>query len=290
MKKPSSDNLSVRAGLILVEGFNAFPTAPLTEAGFRETIGKVRDAMVNGRSIQEEDWCFPSGKVSLGELSAPRFAQGESGKLRMTGGILLYGGVLLEPGAEVMFAGGGVSFGTSFAGGGVSPAVGLRAEWRRMQYDTYNATPLAELDPQIAVELDLDVDGMVGAVAVDEGDIVMVKYQSVYAPDLASVPDGVRAMVLNSRMEKYDDYDYDRDEYHSRTQDVAVYDRFLVEFTDRSQPFGYITVEVMPGTYDAAGYYDTFGEIFDGDAIDEYKLHDPDEILETLRRICESEL
>ena len=313
-----SANIKAVGGILAVRNLNVFPEGDLdyldVHAAFREA---TRRASVLAERAMDPEW-GEGDKASLLELSVPRLKPLGSERYALTGGILFFAGRLFSPGAVFGFSDTGLVVETPDL---IEAATAVPTKMSLMTYDTYNASRLGEISDDVLRELNVDLDksALIYAYAedgedvktwedVEDGDMTglsQVKYVSVYAEGLAADAAGrVLAYVPTGT-----DYSGDRavepteglgfdDSYFKEVEDFKTYyDRFLVEFVDKTQPFAYIAVEAMGGTVLGASedaedmpVRDFFADQFSGESKDELLGHDKAEVVETLKRIASGEV
>ena len=261
--KKHSDNIRVRAGVLAINNLNCFPDVPTTRDGFAElcrravTLGCIAVETMADRNYPQE------GFLSLTQLSTPVITcvtvDGRA-TFSLEGGILLWGDRLLTRGSAFSFSDGGDA---RFAYTDCAVAVG--AEMALMKYDTYNATQLDEISDDVLRDLDVHLDrdklkfaypneergqrGWEDDDLMDMGGYEQVKYMSVYSPDLSEAGPGRAIVVVRGE----DDPEHGFDVTYFDRVNNELYDEFLIEFVDRSQPFAYVAVETVGTQNPASG-------------------------------------
>lgn len=313
-----SANIKAVGGILAVRNLNVFPEADLdyldVHAAFREA---ARRASILAERAMDPEW-GEGDKASLLELSVPRLKPLGAERYALTGGILYFAGMLFSPGAVFGFSDTGLVVETPDL---IEAATAVPTKMSLMTYDTYNASRLGEISDDVLRELgvSLDKDALAYAYAeegedvktwdeIEDGDMTglsQVKYVSVYAEGLTAGAVG-RAIAYvpigtdysgGRAVRPTDGLGFD-DSYFKEVEDYKTYyDRFLVEFVDKSQPFAYIAVEAMGGTVLGAGedsedmpVRDFFADQFSGESKDEFVGHDKAEIVDTLKRIAAGEV
>lgn len=308
--KRYSDNITARAGLLAVHNLNVFDE-PVT---FQEACRRAAVLAAAANAHHDEMWGdYNKKRATLLQLSIPRIDVVGDHQYRLVGGMLVWNGRVFSPGAEFRAAGEEFEAHTPDL---IEAATPVPAEMVEMQYDTYNATALSEIDDAVLAELGIDIDKSVwdDANVCDDPDLAIetVKYMSVYAKTLTpDVPGRAIAYVREDGHAAYaakpEGADFDC-HYFTRLLDYdAMYDEYLVEFVDKGQPFAYVAVELMgrpakgaveagvtPPELDTIGggpdggaqdHADVFGAMFDASQVDEWRRHDPADVVDVLRRI-----
>jgi hypothetical protein len=308
--KKYSDNIRAAAGILAVNNLNVFPhsgvdgvldyTVPW-QTSFREAC---RRAAILAAKAMDPEWGEP-GMFSLLELSVPRFEVLGDDRYRLTGGLFLWAGHLFSPGATFRVRDNDLNFETPEL---IQVATAVPAEMLEMQYDTYNATALKEISDEVVAELGMTFDKSTfkSFDEIDENDededdcseISQVKYLSVYAKTLTGGEPGrvIAYGVCTARPEGYhavpaSGLEFDTSYFDEVVDYKTYFDRFLIEFVNKSQQFAYVAIETLgePARPDAEDNtypsVDWFARMFDGTNKDEFATHDKAEIVETLRKI-----
>ena len=261
--KKHSDNLKVHAGVLAVLGLNVHPDLPHTRDGFRELCRRAAALGERARAAAADMyWHNAAGEpkpLNYGQLSTPIFGGELHGAQALIAGILVWGDCLLTAGSTVAFREDGSAV---FAG--AEPVCVIPIEAKVMAYDTYNASSLDEISDDVLKELDVKLDKTKLAFAYSDTDqktwaeleaenpdadsfvqgYEQVKYYSVYAPSLGQAPEGCRVLGAVFGAEPTDlGAELGCDTAYFEQVCEELYDEFLVEFVDRSQPFGYVAVE-----------------------------------------------
>ena len=294
--KKYSDNIKATAGILAVHNLNIFPSSTLDYSvpwtdSFREACR--RSALLAEKAMDPE-W-GESGKFSLLELSVPRFEVLGGGRYRLTGGLFLWAGHLFSPGATFRVHANDLNFETPEL---IQVATAVPAVMREMTYDTYNATSLSEISDEVMSELGMDFDKTTTVDWEEDPDapLSQVKYLSVYAETLTGgEPGRVIAYALRDpegfRHATVPEFEFDTAFFDEVADYKSYYDRFLIEFVNKSQQFAYVAIETMgsPAAADAEDKeypsVDWYGRMFESANRDELATHDKAEIVETLRKI-----
>jgi hypothetical protein len=259
--KRFSDNIIATAGPVPVQNLNAFVAVPGESdyASFARAMSRAATGI--GLALAEETrYSNEIHQASVALLSAPRISPLGNGQYRIDGGLFFWNGMQFDKGAE---------FSVSQANGMqiltpdlVHRAALVPAAFNEMKYDTYNASPLDEIEDQVLSELDVTIDrAKVQELTDPEGDgdyieFSMVKYMSIYAPSLSSATEG-RAIALASNGGSYASsqsevsnqqltHDPEDTSYLQHLLDARIhYDEFMVQFIDKANPFAYVTMEVV---------------------------------------------
>ena len=262
--KKHSDNIRVRAGVLAINNLNCFPDLPTTRDGFAELCRRaVTLGCIAVETMADRDYPL-EGFLSLTQLSTPVITcVTVDGRATFTlrGGILLWGDCLLTRGSTFSFS----DDGDARYGASVHRAVAVNAEMALMTYDTYNAAQLDEISDDVLRDLDVHLDrealkfaypdeergqrGWEDADLADMGGYEQVKYMSVYSPDLAEAGPGRAIVVVRGE----DDPEHGFDVTYFNRVNEELYDEFLIEFVDRSQPFAYVAVETVGKQNQAPG-------------------------------------
>ena len=282
--KTHSNNIRVSAGVLAVKGLNVFPEletppsdVPLGRHWLKQFRTCLAQAAKTGETILAEAGVTYQGAPSLLALSIPQIEEtptpsnGSLAHFIVAGGLLTFGPLALHRGDEVYFWEDEMRCVVAEANH-VTPTL-TRGEFAEMQYDTYNATSLDEISDEILSQLEIPVDRAKlrwaypdeekGQVGWDENDdhggmesYSMVKYLSVYAPDLKA--ESPAPALVYSELTDFRPFGGDLS---------ADYDAVLVEFTDTTQPFGYVTIELagQPVTVKTGELPqdDVYGRMFD---------------------------
>jgi hypothetical protein len=297
--KLHSNNIVAKAGIVAIHNLNVFEGKTRSIQEFREALR--RSAVLAEKAFSAIDKGggrpdFPS----LVELSVPRFITIGPDHYRLTGGILLWGGFLLLPGAEIVLGSSQVEF--LRGSDSIEPATAIPAEMKQMQYDTYNGERLGEISDAVLSELSIKLDKSKLKYSdddenwIDEPNMAQVKYLSIYAPDLKETTEGRAIAYVEGK--NPGKLGFDTSYFDGLLQewkggaDAKYYDEFLIEFVDKKQPFAYVTVELMGSPAEEGGTQvdltygysvDTNARIFDDANKTEFLTHDRKQIVSTLR-------
>lgn len=288
--KYHSRNIRPTAGILALKNLNVFPASTRDavryedglEAAFRQAVGR---AAALARRAVPAGWGARPDMFTLMQLSTPVLRALGNNTYQLDGGLLLWLGHLFRPGARFSVRGNHFAIETPEL---VELATDTPAKMTEMRYDTYNASRLGEISDEVLAELDIQLDKSRLAYAyADEEEGVKtwdeladvengmneVKYLSVYAPALA--PDAVGRViaypVLGDEPAPDPELGFDASAFTDLVANkTAYFDRFLVEFTDPSQPFAYITIELLgqelvedDGEGSALPSKDGFADLFD---------------------------
>ena len=314
--KHFSSNIKPIAGILAVKNLNVFPSSGAADCldytkpwvdSFREAVRRA--SVLAEMAFADHDDGYRGDQFTLLQLSVPRFEALGSDRYRLTGGMFLWAGYLFSPGATFRVQGNDFHIETPDL---IEVATAVPATMQEMKYDTYNASHLSEISDDVLHELDIQLDksALPGEIDNDDPDWLQeVKYVSIYAETLTGGEPG--RVIAYPTTDMYGgepdatpelgfEGGYVRDLLDSWK---ANYDQFLVEFVDTTQPFAYITVELIgralckqsPGADAAEGgdefmLYDGFGALFDATSKEELAKHDAAEIVETLHKIAAGEL
>ena len=326
--KTHSANIRAIAGILAVHNLNVFPgsggdmdySVPWQDS-FKEAC---RRAAIIGRMSVEEETFGGEDKLNLITLSIPRFEVLGENRYRLAGGVFVWAGHIFNPGAVFRVQGNDLNIETPEL---VQVCTAVRAVMEEMKYDTYNASKLGEISDEVLKELDITLDKSKLAYAYLEdgeegktwddieqetgedgfaGGYSEVKYMSIYAEHLTGgEPGRVVAFVKIDEAGTYVDYrtpelGFDAS-YAKQILDSwkALYDNYFVEFVDKTQPFGYVTVELFnepaenapaearPEVYgDDFKCADVFAYMFDKTNLENMKAFGVDKAIETLEQIA----
>jgi hypothetical protein len=300
--KKYSDNIRAAAGILAVNNLNVFPSSGVNgtldytvpwQTSFREACR--RSAILAAKAMDPE-WGEP-GMFSLLELSVPRFKVLGDDRYCLTGGLFLWAGHLFSPGATFRVRDNDLNFETPEL---IQVATAVPAKMEEMNYDTYNATDLREISDDVMTELGMTFDKTTAVNWEEDPDspMNMVKYLSIYAETLTGGEPG-RVIAYNisdldsdrHRGTPSSGLEFDTSFFDEVADYKTYYDRFLIEFVNKSQQFAYVAIETMGiaahGDAEDEEYpsVDWFARMFEGTNKDEFATHDKAEIVETLRKI-----
>jgi hypothetical protein len=327
--KTHSANIRATAGILAVHNLNVFPgsggdmdyTVPWQDS-FKEACRRA--AIIAKMSTEQEYFGDDSSKLNLVTLSIPRFEILGEGRYKLVGGIFVWAGHFFETGAVFRVHGNDLNIETPEL---VQVCTPVRAKMEEMKYDTYNAAKLGEISDEVLKELDITLDKSKLAYAYLEdgeegrtwedieeesgedgfaGGYSEVKYMSIYAEHLTGgEPGRVVAFVKHDEAGQYSDYrtpDLGFDaSYAKQIMDSwkALYDNYFVEFTDKTQPFAYIAIELFnepaesapvearPEVYgDDFKCADMFAYMFDKSNLENMKAFGVEKAIETLDQIA----
>lgn len=289
--KKFSDNIKVTSGKVLIQNLNLFMDENLdkrNKENLEEIKRRVAISLIKEHEIVEaSDYCL---NKTLAELSAPII---EENVIRNS--FLIWNNRLFPVGYEFKFDENGVA--------DVSDAEEVRvvfASHKNIDYDTYESE-FEEIfnDSVIVEELELH-DFMNYAERVKAGDESIedneeqetFKLLSLYYPTICKLnkefngrifvyyitsldENESTVMPINHANKLFIEADFERQKFDEKKR---IYDSFLIEVVDASQPFAYITVEHMDfeNYSQSENYIDTFKDFYmeDDDIVDieYYKL------------------
>jgi len=241
--KLHSENLRPVAGVLAIHNLNTFPQTSANKASFKRCL--QRSLVLAKEAVEIFEDVGMESRPSLAVLSIPGVSVDTNGTYTLLSGILLWGQYFFDIGAKWSFNDeGNLVILTSDL---IHPAQVIPAEIKGLHYDTYNATNLNEISEEVLKELDLEFDIPACEELIEEGVIAGVKYKSVYMPLILSTEDGVRTFAT-PLANAPEGEEFDRSYFNEVVEDW--YDHYLIELVDKDQHFGYISVEVFPGTKD----------------------------------------
>ena len=230
--KLCSDNIRATAGIVPIRGLNVFGNESFTTV--LEKLHTVITTVPEGYSDDNFDGTLEEncGLFSISALSAPLFQFGED-VITLVSQFFIWKGLVFSKGA---------TFGITeddevqvLTPELVEPASVISGQFSLLCYDTYNGSSLVDIEQKVLDELDLELDRE--ALPKENDDerwtddpLSMVKYISVYTD--APIPSTGRVFIIEDTL----------DDAITKFSN-QLYDAFLVELINKTQPFAYIAVE-----------------------------------------------
>jgi hypothetical protein len=256
-----SDNIKATSGQLAVHNLNFFTHGDgmTREESFREAMRRA--ALLADEAYQHyakfrENRSLAQMIDNYGHplllIAVPRIACMGDHVYKLEGGIMLWSEHLFRQGAIFSVEGNDINFITPDL---IEPATTVEADFNRLAFDTYNQTPLIDVDREVLEELDVAVDFAQLQNPRDDslydGDVDMVHYLSVYAPNAASVARRKRVYAI-SKGEPKDDEGFDTTFFDSLMaindwNSLTHFDHFLIELTGPNAIFSYVAIEYMSG-------------------------------------------
>lgn len=263
MFKDTSGNIKATAAIVPLRNLNVFENIPFKDVLqiLSDTINRNPEGFDRDMTLVNDNctdyYCSSTDNekfFSIAMLSTPLLTI-QDNIATLQSNFLVWGNRLLNKGSQV-----NILTDEILTPDSVEKVVIVDADFKLMHYDTYNGMDLTSIDKDILSELDIQMD--VDSVTEWEGEdsYNMVKYISVYAPNIPPVEAGTRVIAINK---------YDSPENAIMQFSETFFDAFMVEFVDPTQPFAYISVEIVNDLNYAEGdnptadnFKDTFKDIF----------------------------
>ena len=246
--KTHSDNINARAGVLAIRGVNMFDFPGLD---FRKAFQQaLSDLVKNAEAIRvhdEDEWDSGYG-LSLASLSVPRLEKVADSTFRLHAGLLAVNGWMVEAPSVFKVTADG------FSGDNVCEVTLIDVTVQELTYDTYNGIDLKDIDRNVMKELGVEMtDEEIEEkrnLTEEAGEVTIVKYWSVYAPNFPDAPNG-RLIACPVFPDENKEDGKDESFLKMLTEQLkdgyvkTHFDQFFVEFLNTEAPFAYVGTEGM---------------------------------------------